>query len=139
MKISDAARYFDNSLVTNSADGWLFKAQVDIYDKSTAEGIAAFRRTISVAPGVATVPTDKLFKIDSELFIVGRKVTDQFQGAPIRDSFVLQSTNAISEVHNPLPHSPPDQSCLGEKPRRKMSAQRSYLIYMISTCQRIPQ
>jgi len=98
MLISDAASYFDDCNVLNSTGTLLFKAQLDIYDKSTSEGVTATRRTLSASPGTASIPENRLVAIDGNTYIAGRTVQDSFQGSPFRDSVVLQSTNTFSEV-----------------------------------------
>lgn len=98
MDIQDAATYFDTCQVTDINDALLFKGQLNIFDRSTSDGLATFRRTITAGPGIIATPANKLVKIETNTFLTGRTTFDSFNGISLREILILQDTNSDSEL-----------------------------------------
>ena len=92
MDIFDAASYFDAMVATDAYDGSvLFTCQMDLYDNAERDSSTGWRRSCS-APAI-TLPARRVIAIDSDVFLVGRRVKDYFEALVIREHAVLHPSD----------------------------------------------
>lgn len=88
LTLADAAAYFDRTPILHpDNDLVLFYGQVDPFDESRRDAVAAYRRILSVAPGTA-IPTSRAIKVHGQVWIVGGYETDGLAD-PHRQKYVL--------------------------------------------------
>lgn len=88
LTLADASRYFDRTPVLDAyTSAIIFYAQVDPYGDAVRDSATAYRRILSVAPGVA-IPASRLVKILGAVWIVGDSELDGMATAH-REKFVL--------------------------------------------------
>lgn len=76
LTLAAASRYFDRTPILDPfTDDLLFYAQIDPYQDAVRDSATAYRRILSVAPGVV-MPTSRLVKILGSVWIVGDSETD---------------------------------------------------------------
>ena len=101
MDLHQAASYFDNTVCAdayNNANKFL--GQLDLYDDSKRDGVTVERRILSVAPSV-TVPARRAVRIEGDVWIVGQKNIDSFQGSTIRHKYVLHQALTSGTLRTP--------------------------------------
>lgn len=93
MELADIAASFDNE---SFSDAYLpeqpcFLGQTDVYDGSKRDGSTVVRRVLSVAPGIEMPARLAIHSIPGGInYIVGLKIYDAFQGALVREKYILQ-------------------------------------------------
>lgn len=96
MTLADAASFFDRTAVLHpDTDAHLFYGQVDPYDDSRRDAIAAYRRILSVAPGTSVPSAIKIF---GNVFLVGGSEVDGLESEH-REKYVIQQADAKASVH----------------------------------------
>lgn len=94
MELSDAAAFFDNQSVLDAyTSAVLFYGQPDLFDASTQDSEAGWRRTLS-ASGIV-LPTRGCIKLGSEVFITGRIIKDYWENAAIREHLLLHPADSL--------------------------------------------
>lgn len=70
MTLAEASSYFDRTQVLDAYSGLpLFLAQIDPYDDSKRDAMVAYRRILSVAPGV-TIPAHRTISVFGAIWLV---------------------------------------------------------------------
>lgn len=93
MKLTDAACYFDRTIVTDAVTGKaLFKCQIDPYDDSKRDASAAYRRIMSVKPGTA-MPATGVAKMLGHTWMIGSFEPDGMLEIH-REKYVIQAATA---------------------------------------------
>lgn len=86
MRLKNAARYFDEDLLTEGYSGYpLFKGQFASYEGAQPDGTFSRKRTLSYAPGLV-LPARRVVATSTERWIVGDPNMDEFQGARMRQT-----------------------------------------------------
>lgn len=99
LTLADASRYFDRTPVLDPyTSALLFYAQVDPYDDAKRDSATAYRRILSVAPGVV-MPASRLVKIFGAVWIVGDSEIDGMVVAH-REKYVLHQAPTLLGVRN---------------------------------------
>ena len=94
MEISDAAAFFDDQPVLDAYSSVvLFDGQPDLFDATTQDSEAGWRRTLSAA--AISIPARGCIKLGSEVFIAGRITKDYFDGAIIREHLLLHPADSL--------------------------------------------
>lgn len=97
LTLADASRYFDRTPVLDPYSGaLLFHAQVDPYDDAKRDSATAYRRIMSVAPGIS-MPAGRLVKILGAIWIVGDSEVDGMSVAH-REKYVLHPAPTLLGV-----------------------------------------
>lgn len=116
MKLRNAARYFDRTVVTDAFDPDVtFKGQMDLFQDVVRDGSTAERRILSVDPGIE-IPAHKVVIIDGDTWIVGQLQKDHFKGEAIRHKHVLQLAHGFTALKTFV------QAIAGETGRQAWSA-----------------
>ena len=90
MKLSKAATYFDRSEVLDGYSGApIGFGQLDLFDDSKRDALGADRRTLSAKPGMA-LPEHRCVALQGRRYVVGDSHPDEFNGATIREKYILQ-------------------------------------------------
>jgi hypothetical protein len=101
MRLVDASRYFDNTVVrdayTNVA---LFNAQTSNFIESQVDGTTANKRIMSCAFDVS-IPTRRVLRYAGEQWIVGNGITDVFQNVKVRSSYISKKATGLYNVLTP--------------------------------------
>jgi len=94
MELADAASFFDNQSVLDAYSSLvLFSGQPDLFDASTQDSEAGWRRTLS-ASGIV-LPERGCIKLGSEVFITGRIIKDYWAGTVIREHLLLHPADSL--------------------------------------------
>lgn len=98
MKLLNAAKYFDRQVCFDPfAVTRTFKAQLDVFDDSKRDGATPVRRVLSAAPGVV-MPTSGCVQVGTDVYVLGARHEDLFNGTPIRNSYVMQLADGLAEI-----------------------------------------
>lgn len=101
MRLADAASYFDKLLCVDAfASGTTFYGQLDLFDDSKRDGATVSRRVLSVAPAVA-IPSRRVITFGGEQWLIGAHESDFFQGAAIRDKWILHRASGAATIRTP--------------------------------------
>lgn len=99
LTLADASRYFDRTPVLDPyTSAVLFYAQVDPYQDAMRDSATAYRRILSVAPGIS-MPAGRLVKILGAVWIVGDSELDGMAVAH-REKFVLHPAPTLLGVRS---------------------------------------
>jgi hypothetical protein len=102
--LAQAASYFDLTVCTDAYSPFsAFYGQMDVFDDSKRDGVTVDRRVLSVAPTVV-IPARRVVTIANEQWIVGVGQADHFQGAKIRDKYVLHKSDGAVAIGTPAQH-----------------------------------
>jgi len=94
MEMSDAACFFDAQQVLDAyTSAVLFNGQPDLFDASTQDSEAGWRRTLSASNVI--LPARGCIKLGSEVFITGRIVKDYWEGGVIREHLLLHPADSL--------------------------------------------
>lgn len=97
LTLADASRYFDRTPILDPYTGaTLFYAQIDPYQDAIRDSATAYRRIMSVAPGLR-MPDSRLVKILGSVWIVGDSELDGLATAH-REKFVLHPAPTLIGV-----------------------------------------
>lgn len=98
MRLSSAARYFDNMPCTDAySGGETFYGQLDLYDDSKRDGTTVVRRVLSVDAAV-TMPARRAVTIHDETYVVGGIHKDSFRGEVIRQKYIVHRCDGLANV-----------------------------------------
>lgn len=98
MRLKDAARYFDRIVCQDAySAGSTFLAQLDLFDDAKRDGATVARRVLSVADDV-TLPARGAVKVHDDYYVVGGSHKDSFNGAVVRNKFVVHKADALATV-----------------------------------------
>jgi len=94
MRLANAAKYFDRQVVRDAyTSATLCKAQLDLFDESRRDGVGVDRRILATAPNALTLPAHRTVNLQGSNFVVGDVKSDGFNGAVIRDKYILHQAN----------------------------------------------
>lgn len=94
MQLSKIAAYFDRNPVLDAKTGFtLCKGQLDLFDDSRRDGVGVDRRVLSTAPSALMVPTHRAIRLLDTVYVVGDRKSDLFDGAVIRDKYILHQAS----------------------------------------------
>lgn len=97
LTLADASRYFDRTPITDPyTNALLFYAQIDPYQDAVRDSATAYRRVMSVAPGIP-MPAGRLVKILGSIWIVGDSETDGMSVAH-REKYVIHPAPTLLGV-----------------------------------------
>jgi hypothetical protein len=97
LTLADASRYFDRTPILDPYTGaLLFYAQIDPYQDAVRDSATAYRRIMSLAPGIS-MPASRLVKILGSVWIVGDSEIDGMSKAH-REKFVLHPAPTLLGV-----------------------------------------
>lgn len=100
MEFSDVASYFDNQPVSDAYTGaFLFDSQPDLFDASTRDAEAGWRRTLSAASVV--MPARRCINFGGDIYVAGRSVKDFFQGEAVREYVLLHPADGLFTYGSP--------------------------------------
>ena len=93
MRLHTAARFFDKSQATDpyGVETPIF-CQVEPFDYVKIQGAQVKRRVMSTAPEVEMFPRHTL-TIDGQVYVVGDRATDEWEGTRIRTRYVMQGAD----------------------------------------------
>ena len=98
MRLHAASVRFDKSILTDAyTGGAVGKGQLANSDYYKLDGASVRRRIISVAPSFIP-PTRRAVGLGGEFYLIGEPSTDEFNGSPIRVSYVLHQTPGMATV-----------------------------------------
>jgi hypothetical protein len=98
MRLADAATYFDRLTCADAYNpATTFKAQFNLYDDSTRDGVTVERRVISTAPSVA-IPARRVIIVEAQPWLVGNVAPDYFDDAAIRYRYPVQRADGLATI-----------------------------------------
>lgn len=98
MTLAAASAYFDQTEVFDAYTGVsLFFAQIDPYDDSKRDAMVAYRRVLSVAPGI-TIPDHRCIRVFGATYIVAGEPSIDGLSEAHRVKYVLQSADGQFNV-----------------------------------------
>jgi hypothetical protein len=98
MTLAAASAYFDRTEVFDGYTGAsLFFAQIDPYDDSKRDAMVAYRRVLSVAPGVS-IPDHRCIRVFGAVYIVAGEPSIDGLSEAHRVKYVLQSADGHFKV-----------------------------------------
>jgi hypothetical protein len=93
MTLAAASSYFDRTEVFDAYSGVpLFLAQIDPYDDSKRDAMVAYRRVLSVAPGVE-IPSHRCIRVFGAVYVVAGEPSIDGLDEAHRVKYVLQSAD----------------------------------------------
>lgn len=94
MDVRSAASFFDRQPVYDAySGGLLFNGQPELYDGTVKDAAAGWRQSISAALVVA--PPRRVVSINSAQFLLGRVVSDYFDGVTARQHAILHPCDGL--------------------------------------------
>lgn len=97
LTLADASRFFDRTPIHDPfTDDLLLYAQIDPYSDAIRDSATAYRRIMSVAPGL-TIPASRLVKIMGSVWIVGDSERDGMATVH-REKFVIHPAPTLLGV-----------------------------------------
>ena len=102
MKLSDAAKYFDDIPVVAPYTGLTlpFKVQCSTFEETDPDGSVSRNRTMSIAPGI-TLPARRVGKLFSEIWLMGETSQDGIFGRAIRQTVPLRRATDLFQIATP--------------------------------------
>ncbi|MBT2326745.1 hypothetical protein J7E62_31010 [Variovorax paradoxus] len=98
MSLAAASAYFDRTEVFDAYSGeLLFLAQIDPYDDSKRDAMVAYRRVLSVAPGVV-IPTHRCIHVFGAVYAVAGEPSIDGLNEAHRVKYVLQTADGQLSV-----------------------------------------
>lgn len=97
MKLSNAAKHFDDVVATDAHGAASIRVQFLLYDDTRRDGLTVDRRIISVAPAV-TIPARRVLTVGSDRWIMGDGANDYFKGEAIRTKYVAHLASGLAEL-----------------------------------------
>ena len=99
MKLARAARRFDTTLAADSYNpATTFHCQLAPLSLYKIDGPSVKRREMSCDPAIV-IPARGCINIDGQNYVVGAGTPDQWNGVPIRDSYVLQGADHTANLN----------------------------------------
>ena len=98
MKLAAAARFFDRTVARDAYNpATTFKCQIEPLDLYRMEGTRLKVRGMSTAPGI-TIPARRVIVIDGQRYLVSDASPDQWEGAAIRNRYVIQGADSAVQI-----------------------------------------
>ena len=97
MRLSRAASFFDRLVCRDAYGTTTFKAQLNLFDDSTRDGLGSVRRVLSTAPEVA-IPARRAIATDGKVWLVGESHPDYFTDGMIRNRYTLHQADGLAAV-----------------------------------------
>ncbi len=100
MDLRVAAVWFDQTLCVDAYGVDTFMAQLEPLDYYKLDGASVKRRIMSTGPDV-DLPSRMTIRIDDQVYLVGDKTPEHFQGNLIRNRYVMSGADSLVTVRSP--------------------------------------
>lgn len=99
MKLSRVSSYFDRLVCRDAYGTAKFKAQLNLFDDSTRDGLGSIRRVLSTDPAVV-IPPRRVIDTGDKHWLVGENHPDYFADAPIRYKYTLHQVDGLGRIRS---------------------------------------
>ena len=100
MDLRVAAVWFDQTMCVDAYGTDSFVAQLEPLDYYKLDGASVKRRIMSTGPDVV-LPSRMTIRIDDQVYLVGDKTPEHFQGNLIRNRYVMSGADSLVTVRSP--------------------------------------
>jgi hypothetical protein len=97
MKLTNAAKAFDNTIATDAYGTAMLYCQFDLYDDARRDGMTVERRIISAAPD-QILPARRVVTVNGKQWILGDGAEDYFKGRTIRIKYVGHQASGLAAL-----------------------------------------
>ena len=94
MRLNRAASFFDRLVCRDAYGTASFKAQLNLFDDSTRDGLGSVRRVLSTAPAIM-MPARRAIATEGKVWLVGESHPDYFTNGTIRNKYTLHQADAL--------------------------------------------
>lgn len=99
MDLRRAAVWFDETVCSDAYGVDTFKVQLEPLDYYKLDGASVKRRIMSTGPDVV-LPGRMTLRIDDQVYLVGDRTPEHFQGDLIRNRYVMSGADSLVQVRN---------------------------------------
>lgn len=99
MDLRSAATWFDQTVCEDAYGTDTFYAQLEPLDYYKLDGASVKRRIMSTGPGV-TLPARMTIRIDGQVYLVGDRTPEHFQGDLVRNRYVMSGADSQVTVRS---------------------------------------
>jgi hypothetical protein len=98
MELTDAARFFNDTVFTDAYGSATFKGKMMAYPDSMRDSLATVRRILQVAPAVA-IPARRVIVGEGATWLVGDNEMDFYKGAELRNKFIVHKAGELANFY----------------------------------------